>query len=332
MKVAPAQHVLRLQLFDERIATESRGGRIDVHDDVLRVVPLVRIVLPHRQPGNACQACRVLLVMPAIGVHEIVDALEIREAHHGADLGHLAIGADVDDGVVALETEVLHQPDAFGERVVVGEHRAALKRIDELGGVKAQHFGIAESPDHLAAIRATERVCRVIQHAEVARPRNGLDRIDVARLSPEVHADDACGARRDQALDLRRINRARDRIHVTEHRRDLLPLQRMSGRDKRERRHDDLARHAERPNRDLERNGAVAHGDGVLHLTVLGESRLELADERPAIGEPPVVEHLRDARHQPIAVANVRAAHVEGRRKGGRGRVGYARHRGPTVS
>ena len=59
--------------------------------------------------------------------------------------------------------------------------------------------------------------------------RDVLQCIDLARTTPHMHTQNAGGAVGDEPLDLRRIEHMRLGIDVAEHRRDLLPLQRVCG-------------------------------------------------------------------------------------------------------
>jgi hypothetical protein len=123
--------------------------------------------------------------------------------------------------------------------------------------------------------------------------------------------EDARRVRRDQLLDPLRVDVVGARVDVAEDRPDLLPLQRVGGRDERERRDDDLALERGCADRDLQRHGAVAHGDAVRHVEGGRHGRLELAHERPVVCQPARVDRARDALEQPRAVADVRPSHVQ---------------------
>ena len=126
-----------------------------------------------------------------------------------------------------------------------------------------------------------------------------------------MDADDPGGFRGDERLDLAGIECVRLRVDVAEDRRDLLPFQRVRGRDERERWHDHLAAQTRRADGDLQAHGAVTHGDAVAHALSLRHPSLELLDQRPIVGEPAPIEHFVDPGEQALAIGDVGPAHVE---------------------
>lgn len=132
-----------------------------------------------------------------------------------------------------------------GQRIVVGGHRAPFEVVEELGGVEAEHLGVAEVADHAAAIGAAKGVGRIEHQSQTVALGDLGQRVHGAGLAPDVYADDARGARGDQRLNSSWIDVVRRCIHVTEHRRDLLPLQGVGCGHKGEGRDDDLAAQSE---------------------------------------------------------------------------------------
>ena len=68
---------------------------------------------------------------------------------------------------------------------------------------------------------------------------------------------------------------------------------------------------AQRPDRDLQGDGRVAHGDAVADAEVVGEPGLEVADEGARVGQPPSVEEIRDPFEHELLGADVRPPHME---------------------
>ena len=112
--------------------------------------------------------------------------------------------------------------------------------------MKAEHLRFAEVADHRSVVRAGERVSGVEDQFEVAGARDVFQCAHIASPAPRVHADDPGGARRDQFFDSVWIDRVSVGVYVTEDRRDLLPLKRVRGCDKGERRDDYFACEFER--------------------------------------------------------------------------------------
>ena len=189
---------------------------------------------------------------------------------------------------VAIPTDGPSVRQAFWPAVVVGIVIGSLERfstaldgaafegVEELRGVEAEYLGMAEVPDHPSVVRTAEGMSRIEQKFQISATRNLLQCLDVAGTPPEMNPHDTCCARRDESLYLLRIERMRHRIDVTEDRRDLLPLQRVSGRNESERRHDHLAAKPQRAREELQRNRAVAHQYAVAHADKLRDASFEL--------------------------------------------------------
>src|SRR5260370_15717791 len=125
---------------------------------------------------------------------------------------------------------------------------------------------------------------RVEKQLQTPASGNFIERIDVAGTSPNVHADDTGRSWCDRLLYFFWIESASLRIDVAKHRRDSLPLKRVGGSDKGERWHNDFTSHLRCPNRDLQGDSAIAHGNTVLHLNQVGNSLLELFYKRTIVG------------------------------------------------
>ena len=105
--------------------------------------------------------------------------------------------------------------------------------------------------------------------------------------TPLLWSNDPGCARRSHAPNRRRIQVMRDRIDVREHRRNMLPMQCMSGGDKCVRRDNYLALHSQSANRDFQRNRAVADGDAVTNTQVLGDALLNSRTNGPSLLSQP---------------------------------------------
>ena len=151
-KVAAGQDVLRVEYLEQLVAGEARLYLVHLDHDVLEVAAFAFVVGQQAEPGTArgvpgkrgsCGGCG----------RRTRRGLQRRQAHGRRDFAHLAVGADVDHVVVAGEAEVLHEPDLPGQIVVIGDHRAALEGVHELGGVEAEHLAVAKAADHRAPMR-----------------------------------------------------------------------------------------------------------------------------------------------------------------------------------
>ena len=103
-----------------------------------------------------------------------------------------------------------------------------------------------------------------------------LQFFDITWSSPQVDTDDSCCAFGYQLLHTRRINVVRRRIYVAKDRSDLLPVEGVGGRDKSERRDDDLACESSCLDRNFETHRGIAYGDAAPHFYKFGNSLLQL--------------------------------------------------------
>src|SRR5713226_1942618 len=148
------------------------------------------------------------------------------------------------------------------------------------------------------------------QFQTVARS-NLSESINVAGVSPNVHANDTRCPPRDRLLYFQRIEGVRPRIDIAKNRRDPLPLESVSRRDKSEGWNDDFTFHSQGFNRDLQGHRAIAHGNTMLHANQVSNALLELFYDRAIVGEPARVENLVETFKQARAVADVRPIDVE---------------------
>ena len=141
--------------------------------------------------------------------------------------------------------------------------------------------------------------------------RDSFERVDVARLSPKVHANNARRPRRNQFLDARWINRVRMRIDITKNRSEAKPLYGMSGGNERKSRYDHFVAHFHCANGQLQPIGRVAHGFAVADAQKLSQALFKLLDAGARVGEPAAVHYLADSREQLLLVTNVWTPNVE---------------------
>src|SRR3954454_1034086 len=101
--------------------------------------------------------------------------------------------------------------------------------------------------------------------------RDQCKRIMVARLSPDMDANNGGGARWNQSLYLVRIEIMRAGPDVTEDRSNFLPLKRVSGRDKGKRWDNDFPGQSQGANHNLERDCRIAGRDAVANPDIIGQ-------------------------------------------------------------
>jgi hypothetical protein len=101
-------------------------------------------------------------------------------------------------------------------------------------------------------------VSGVKQQLQAVTSGNGFERRDVARLPPEVNANDAGRTWGDEFLDAGRINGVRSGFDVTKNWSEAKPLHRVGRRDEGKCRHDHFPAYLHCPHRQLKTVGRVA--------------------------------------------------------------------------
>ena len=128
---------------------------------------------------------------------------------------------------------------------------------------------------------------------------------------PQVNADDAGSARRDHAAHGGGIEVVGSRINVRKHRRDGLPVQCMSSGDEGVGRDDHFAFQPQRADRDLQRDGAVAHRHTVFDAVKFGDAPLEFLHQRAVVAQPAPFKYIVHIFQERLAAADVGAAYVQ---------------------
>ena len=140
------------------------------------------------------------------------------------------------------------------------------------------------------------RLRGVLEHLEVVRARDLVDRVHVRAAPVQVHGDDRPRPGRERALDTQRVDRPRRGVGVDQHRDGAGALDAGDGRHACVGGRHDLvsALDAEGSKTELDRVGAGAHGRaGETVAAVRREGPLELLDSG-AEDEPALVDDLRN--------------------------------------
>jgi len=120
----------------------------------------------------------------------------------------------------------------------------------------------------------------------------------VTRVAIDMDRHDGGGARRDERLDLGRIEREGVWLNITKDRRAAMQLNRMGGRHKSKWRGDDLTRELQGLHSDLQRYHAIGEETHVLDTQILSQCRLELLVELAVIGQPLGFPYLLEVRDE----------------------------------
>src|SRR5262249_18369805 len=192
-------------------------------------------IAAQNQTGYIVKRPTVGFVVASIDGDELIERFEPGQPHRRGDLAHLPVGSDINDIVIAGESKIVHQPDSRSKLVIVRRNSSALKRVEELGSVKAEYLRFAEVADHPSIVRTAESVSGIEHQLQVAAVSNFTEGVDLAWSPPNVDSNDPRRARSDQLFYSSRAQTVSERINVAKYWSDLLPLQCMSSRDESER-------------------------------------------------------------------------------------------------
>ena len=126
------------------------------------------------------------------------------------------------------------------------------------------------------------RLCRVLEDEQATRPREGVDRVHVARLPVQMDGQDRRRARPDGGSGRGGVDQAGSVEHVAQHGRRADVADRQRRGDERVRRHDHFIAGADAVGLEHQRQRGRARGDAdaVPGLRVLGELGFESAPPR----------------------------------------------------
>src|SRR5581483_4330710 len=229
-------------------------------------------------PFDVLEQLVVRLRNEPLPLENAVDLPELRTAERGLHARETEVVARllvVETG--SLEGEVAKQPQALGQRRVLGDDHAALAGRDHLVGVEAEAGEMAERPDPPAPDGGAVRLGAVLDHGETVTIGDLEQPIHVDGVTEEVHRDDRARPLDHEGLDQVEIEVPGDRLGVDRHRNAAVAVDTERSRDVRASADQDLGAglEAERAHSELERRGAARHGDAVRGADVVRELALE---------------------------------------------------------
>src|SRR3546814_433554 len=136
-------------------------------------------------PGDPGERFLVRNVVAAVRFSDAVEAIQVGQPHCCANLDHLAVGAGVDNIVIALEADVANQAHGLGQLIIIGGDGTALHGVEGLGGMEAKDFACAEAPDALPFVAAAEGVGCVKHELQPMVVGDGLEFVNRRSTAPE---------------------------------------------------------------------------------------------------------------------------------------------------
>ena len=169
----------------------------------------------------------------------------------------------------------------------------ALPGRDGLARVKAEATYRTERARMAPVIPGAQCAGGILNHPEAMLTGHVEDRVEVSAQSEQVNWDDANRSRRDQSLDLARVDIERPQIHVAEDRRGAHVLHHVGRGDPRERRHNDFVTRLQPQccDRDVQSRSAGTDGDGKRRAGEAREFLLEVPDVGP-LHDPAALQRL----------------------------------------
>src|SRR5215472_17405826 len=158
---------------------------------------------------------------------------------------------------VFLAAPVVAQPSqADREFIVVCGHQAALTRASQaLRRVEAEAADGPESPDLLVAVAGADGLRRVFDDREAVRAPELQDRLEVGRQSEQVNGQDGARPAADGCRNQVRIQIERIEMYIDKDWPRIEPHRRRGGREKGERRSDDLVARSYSEGHEREQDG-----------------------------------------------------------------------------
>lgn len=215
---------------------------------------------------------------------------QVADAHGGSKLVELGIAAGILHVLLVYDAEVAPLGEPVAKRLIGMADGATLDGVEHLGGVEREHGGIAEPSCRHPVLPHAEGVGRIVDDLKAMIVGDGLDRIDVAQVSVDVHRQNGAGALGDKRLDLSRIKRVVIGLDVSEDRLEPLSHNGVGGGRKGEGRRDDLIAtvlaQLHRLKHALQRGMAVDEQRHVVGSQVFLQALLQLLVLHTPVGQP----------------------------------------------
>ena len=179
--------------------------------------------------------------------------------------------------------------------LIVRHQRAAFEGIEHLGSVKAQHGKIAPVADRHSVFPDPEYVCSIVKELQAVGIGNLLQLLVAARIAVDMDRHKRSGPRCNQAFDLRRVHSEGLRFDVAEYRRAVVPVNRVGGRNKGERRRNHFTGDPQRLHTHLQGDHAVGEQTDIFHSEIFRQLRLEFLVKFSIVGQPFICPDLFQA-------------------------------------
>ena len=219
----------------------------------------------------------------------LVQMAQIAQTHGGLYLVHLAVGAHRVHMLGVRDTEVFQLIQSMVERRVLAGHRAALDGVEHLGGVEAEHGGVAVFRNAPALVGHAEGMGGVIQKLQPVGVGNGLELLHMAGIAVHVYRQNGAGVGGDGRLHAGGVQSAVIRVHVGENRGQPVAHDGVGGACKGEGRGDDLALQMKCLKHEFQRKVTVGKQTDLGNLQILRQPGFQLLMLFAHVGEPVAV-------------------------------------------
>ena len=304
---------LRVQGFDKALAAQAleSSGVIaeDIH--VMRRLGGERVNAPH---GDAFEIFQQAIEVASIGraplrlffqpakLHLEQGGLNRRDApvagRHGevpAFPGTQAAASELSATLEHTATPQVVLRDRSREDIdVIGEHRAALTRVEVLAGLEAEAANVADGPQTAVAPGAGVGMRRILDDAQSMGGRDVENRLHVASQPAEMHGHDRRGARGDRGRNARRVQVVGRGVDIGKDRHQARVEDRRGAGHERERRQDDFRAPREPQRFEPHLQGAGAAVDRQAVGRALGGGKSALEGDDAVAAEPPPLPSSHD--------------------------------------
>ena len=151
----------------------------------------------------------------------------MQQAERGAELVHLAVEAGFAEGRFVDDAVILQTIQSLLEQRIAADDRAALKGLEDLGRVKADHRQVAMRQQAVARLAHAKGMGCVVDQRQAMALRQVGERSRVTRRAKAMHRQQRNSVWRDQRLGVDRAQVERHRIDVGKHGCEACPVDRI---------------------------------------------------------------------------------------------------------
>lgn len=143
------------------------------------------------------------IVLPLLftGQQNLFDMLEVGQPHGGVKLRVFSVDADALKAGGASVPKIPKQGHLAQQFRRLRKHGAALYGVEQFGGMEAGDADVAKSKNGFPVVARPETMSSIVNHFQLVPVSDGLNGLNVTRVTIDMGSQDRGGLRADSRFD-----------------------------------------------------------------------------------------------------------------------------------